>query len=137
QSFCTIFWTQPNWKGYILFLPFKDLMQPPIHLLCESRPLLQKQEWEATPNSCWSGRCWERLRGAWQVSRRYSIVATEVSLLALNVVFFACKADDEIPAPVGETTLALLGTVGILSLHYSLDLIWKRIQDARFASNVK
>jgi len=105
----------------------------PIHLLHKSdrSPLVAEEE--APPPVERDGRAWRWIKNCFQVSRRYSVVATEVTLLALNVIFLVAKADKDAPEELGEITLALLSTVGILSLHYYVDIVWKSSQDTAFA----
>lgn len=102
----------------------------PLHTLCEGDtvPLVSQ-----TDTKEHEGRLWHWMKNAFQWSRRYSIVATEVSLLALNVVFLVAKADEDAPEKLGEVTLALLSTIGVLSLHYYIDVVWKSLQDTSFA----
>lgn len=102
----------------------------PLHLLHggDQAPLVSERE---TSES--EGRVWSWIKGAFQWSRRYSIVATEVSLLALNIIFLIAKADKDAPEELGEVTLALLSTIGVVSLHYYIDVAWKSLQDTAFA----
>lgn len=83
------------------------------------------------------GRCWNWVKNsaknAFQFSRRYSIVATQVGILALDTVFLISKAEEDSPEKMGEIALILLSSMGILSLHYTADWIWKSVQDAKFA----
>lgn len=111
-------------------------MTYPIYLLRDSAPSLCKCLPSLSNQSKCLGRCWSYLKSSWRVSRRYSVVASEVCLLALNTLFLICKADEKIPKKVGETTLTLLSTIGIISLHYSLDVVWKTIQDTHYAVKV-
>jgi len=62
-----------------------------LHLLHggDTTPLVPERE---TSES--EGRVWRWIKGAFQWSRRYSIVATEVSLLALNIIFLIAKANN-------------------------------------------
>lgn len=66
-------------------------------------------------------------------TRRYSIVVSEVTLLALNILFLIGKEDERLPKEFSATLLTALSTFGVLSLPYSMDTIWKALQDTRFS----
>jgi hypothetical protein len=108
----------------------------PLLLLCnrETIPFIKQEDKQ---ESVHENRCWSFAKNLFRFSRRYSIVATEVSLLALNVVFLIAKADKDAPKEMTEVTLAMLSTIGVLSLHYSIDVVWKSVQDTCFGYKVK
>lgn len=108
----------------------------PLHLLHggERTPLITEESGQTVKQD---GRIWKWLKSAFRVSRRYSVVASEVALLALNTILLVAKADKDAPVMLGEVTLALLSTVGVLSLHYYIDVVWKSSQDMVFAARHK
>ncbi len=99
--------------------------------------LLEPERIPLLPSKKQDGRCWSRIKDAFQVSRRYSVVAAQIAVLALDTLFLIAKADKNAPEQMGEIALALLSTIGILSLHYSIDMAWKSLQDTRFALKVE
>jgi hypothetical protein len=104
-------------------------MQPiqtdPIHLICSYRtqsPVVYFPE---------------KICKLFQISRRYSIVVTQISLFVLNIFFLIAKLNSGIPDLFSRVTLTLLSTIGILSLHYTIDLLYKSVQDFWFALECK
>lgn len=72
---------------------------------------------------------------AWlgQKCRRFSLMASQAMVFALDVIFLAGKASDKIPEWVTKGALTALSTVGLVALPYNVDLIRKNIQDAIFS----
>jgi hypothetical protein len=99
--------------------------------LVEKRPLLpiMVEEPSIKPTG--------RLSDVWRVSRRYSIVASEISLLVLNYLFLLAKSDSKAPEKLAPITLTLLGLISVLFLHYPIDVIYKRGQDVSFGIKKK
>lgn len=66
-------------------------------------------------------------------SRRYSILTAQLTILTLDILFLIGKADEKIPKEFDELILTLLSASGLLASHYTVDLIWKAMQDVKYS----
>jgi hypothetical protein len=70
---------------------------------------------------------------AYQVTRRYSIVVSSVTLVALNALLFTAEISPSIPLVYSRVALLGLSFVGLIGIPYSLDLLNKVCEDTRAA----
>ncbi len=68
-----------------------------------------------------------------QFSRRYSILTAQLTILTLDILFLIGKANEGIPKEFDELILTLLSASGLLASHYTIDLIWKAMQDVKYS----
>lgn len=67
-----------------------------------------------------------------QKCRRFTRLASQGLLLALDGLFFAGKVTDSIPKAITNASLILLSCIPFISMPYSIDYIRKSVKDATF-----
>lgn len=70
---------------------------------------------------------------AYQVTRRYSIVVSSVTLVALNALLFISEIAPSVPLVYSRVALFGLSFVGLIGIPYSIDLLNKVWDDTRSA----
>jgi len=76
--------------------------------------------------------CASCLNWSLEKTRRFSRLAGQGLILALDTIFLAGKITQKVPEVVTKATLVALSGVGFVSLPYTLDLVRKTIHDALF-----
>ncbi len=69
--------------------------------------------------------------------KRYSLLAGQVCILALDILFFIGKVSDNLPKAITRGSLLALSSVGLISLPYTIDFILKTKKAAEFAFEAK
>jgi hypothetical protein len=101
----------------------------------EIQPLVSPGSWDSIASEKAKKR-WSLFGASNTAARRYSIVATEVGILAGDIIYLLSKLHPDWSPKVGEYTLTALSFVGVVGLHYHLDLLWKTTQDCRFSKRI-
>lgn len=80
-----------------------------------------------------SRTCVTCFSNSYEKVRRYSIIVTSVTLVALNALLFISEMDKAIPLIFSRFALLALSFVGLQSLPYWIDYVNKVFEDSRVA----